>query len=106
MTQVELAERLGVNKGDLNAWESGRYIPDAIETQKELLEWLAEEVSRNSIRIEEIRGDRIRNERLRRIMTPRELANHLGVHSNDLYRMGTGHYNPPAPQPQITVRMA
>ena len=84
MTQKELAEHLGVIRESLKAWESGRYIPDATETQMKLLEWLSEDVPTHPISLDEVNRRLVWNERLRRGMSRGELAGRLGVDERSL----------------------
>ena len=79
MTQMELAKRLGVFRATLSRWENGR-VPHITMMPRIAEAWLGEEIPSHKVRIEEISGGRIRNERLRQSMTQQELANHLGVH--------------------------
>ena len=94
MTQTGLAEHLGVNRGALRTWESGRYIPSETETQKKLLEWLAEDAPTHSISLASVNRNLVRNERLRRGTTQRELADRLGFHQRSLHDWERGNSYP------------
>ena len=78
MTQNELAKRLGVLRETIGRWENGE-VPH-MKYAVRIVEWLDEEIPTHKVTMDEISGDRIKNERLRRGMTERDLAGHLGVH--------------------------
>ena len=94
MTQSELAARLGVNASSLGCWEIGLYLPRETKTLIGILEWLAEDIPTNCISIFDIDGSRIRNERLRRGMSQRELAGRLGVGMTSIRKWEHGTYPP------------
>ena len=69
---------MGVEPRSVRGWEEGLGFPYPTQIEK-LSKWLNEDIPSPEIRLDEVTGPRIYNERLRRHMTTRDLADHLGV---------------------------
>ena len=91
VTQLELAERLGVSESTVSAWEAGRTLPK-YSRLKLINGWFAEEIPADRNRPFDI-GDLaegIRNARLERGMTLTELGRHLKVDRTTLAQWERG----------------
>ena len=94
MTQTQLAARLGVSRETFSKWERGEQVP-SLQNLPRIAEWLDEEFKvRHRVRMDEIDGARIRDERLRRDLTEQELADHLGCHVTAVVRWESGMSEP------------
>ena len=78
MSTRDLANHLGVNRGSVCLWESGKRLPDRSRI-KGLSDWFAQDIPGNTIRGDEHLGRRIRKRRLALGATQGELAEHVGV---------------------------
>ena len=104
MNQDEISKHLGVSVSAVRQWESGQRFPDAIATQRKVSAWLREEIPPDAVGADEIDGEVIRSERLRRGMSSGELATHLRVSRRSIYDWEKGKVRPQVAKLRILKR--